>query len=329
MRPPEIALLHATRGREEQLHKCLDWCIAAHSEHCVEHVISFDGDCDEERERYDRFTKIAKERSTRDYQIRTVLGLPANLNRAWDRAFLNSSADIVVQLADDVELPKDFDRILVERIGRTDRRVVLGVADPHGHGGYMGTGHLAHLVCTRFHVEECGYFMHPELPAYGDTDATRKAVAFDVLVDAYDVHFVHHWHGGTNDPLRDSTYAYEERVFPKPAKGTKDQVYADWALAAWPDVDWCSSNRVEMWWPPDVEPAERNALAKRRLARSRDWWVAVEPIRGTWREAYLRGRWIEAIEKIRRLREKVSNYCGGRMNTAGLDIVEAYCEARK
>jgi len=184
---------------------CRDgWWFKKASGNDFEHIFSMDED-DPLTKDPDVLRKIAPSR--------LVVGMPPQNNEAWNRAYsaIDPSSKVVVQVSDDFEPPSGWDAIILDRLnkaGGLDKQLVLGVADPHFTPSYSGDGLMTIIIATKSYLERIGGFLlYPEYPSvFSDNDFTDKASLDCVMVDAYDVCFIHHWHGSDSDPLRDDTH---------------------------------------------------------------------------------------------------------------------------
>lgn len=198
---PVISLCHATRERPDMMWKARkQWLERAADTSRIEHIFGMDED--------DPLWAPTADQVMRSPGTSAVCGRPAMNNPAWDRSFAVSRGKVIVQMSDDFEPPAGWDNTILARLGDLDQPKVLGVGDPHFSGPYSGNGMLTLFICTRAYVEERGYWMPPGYPSMmSDYEMMQVSALMDRLVDAFDVHFYHHWHGAEHDPCRDLTYA--------------------------------------------------------------------------------------------------------------------------
>lgn len=339
-----ITIVHATRNRLKQMWIAYEWALRrARRPEDIEYILSFDED--------DAALEVVRhevESGNRTLCPTKVVVGPKSQgnNAAWNRAYHASSGEskVIVELSDDFECPAGWDVTILERFakmpGGVDAPWVLGVADPHFTPPYSGDGLLTIFIATRAYCVKAGNFvLYPEYPSYfSDNDQTQKAAFDECLIDAYDLCFCHHWHGGTDDPLRDDTYSRHASTW---HNDTGRWVYSDRCWQAFPDVyntepydvaaDYA---RREPYMPhgapsrdadfaSDIEGlgppcADRAALWARR-AHLGFTQIRNKPFpKGSWRRAWIEGDYRTARDGVEEL---VMRYhrriCGGRFRFHG------------
>lgn len=254
---------------------------------------------------------------------RLVVGMPPQNNAAWNRAYkaMDPEAQVIVQVSDDFEPPDGWDNIILERLARVGgihRPLVMGVGDPHFTPPYSGDGLMTIIIATRSYLEKVGGFLlYPEyMSVFSDNDFTDAAALNDVLVDAYDINFFHHWHGSDADPLRDETHC---RHMTTECNQYGGQVWGCRQWAGFSDVkihdgpvDW-EKNIC-----PDYPGGIRDiviAQRKNRIARGMPG-AEIEQLdfpEGSFQRAWIEGRWREARDGIEEVMGKYHlRACGGR-----------------
>lgn len=220
-RPLTISLLHATRGRPKQARKAYDrWMQAASGEFNLEYVLSVDED-DESMpmvglscEKHDGAPMLNWPDT-----VKTVVGRsrPGPVD-AYNRALYASTGDVIVQVHDDIEPPKDWDKQVVEAFGPN--------TSPNGcaNVGFLlhvddGTGDkvnpdkpwlLTILVGTRAWFKQAGFFYHPGYPSvFCDDDVSQMAMKAGAVIEAKHIKFKHAWGGADGDETYRRAYAQE------------------------------------------------------------------------------------------------------------------------
>lgn len=206
---PLISVVHATRERPEQaLFVCGAWYGAADHPDQIEWLFGVDEDDEASCKLLSGFD------ATRyGTAVATVVNRgPRTSIEASNVAFRASRGRVLIQCSDDYYAPSHWDTEILKRFGDLDKPAVLGTGDPNGrvedNPKYSGDGLLTMVCATRAYLERVGYFYYPEYAGVMvDFDFTQKAAADHVLIDAYeDLHFIHDWRGGKDDPQQDETY---------------------------------------------------------------------------------------------------------------------------
>jgi hypothetical protein len=101
-----------------------------------------------------------------------------------------AKGDILITAMDDVLAPRNWDRIVRERLPNPrEAQAVLAVGD-----GYRRDRLLVTSILTRARYEAQGYLLHPAYEAYGvyaDNEFTDRAYRDRVVIEAFDVIFRH------------------------------------------------------------------------------------------------------------------------------------------
>lgn len=365
-----ISVLHATRGRDEQMWQAFRWYVEkASGDFPVEYIFSCDDDdvlltnkeFYENRGETPPNARIPACASTKDMtrafytewwltgaagvglpswlKVKHVSGMPANNVCAWNRAAAAATGKLFFQSSDDFEPPDNWDKKVVRALGGSialSQPLVLGVGDPHGPVFYTGRGSLEYYICTSAYVERCGYYLYPEYPTFGVVDLNQKAILEDALVDAYDsIHFIHHWHGGQQDPECDSIYRREHidhpMADPKKGKDLRNQLDADRRNCGYLDIR-LDADPKRMLVPehelfgPHLSFEERMEVWRRRHGRGFANLQNKEPPHWDPRALFHKGRYKQALDGFYRLRDKQSKLCGGRMRIDGLEHLIRVCE---
>lgn len=335
---PLISILHATRGRPKMAVETMrQYRDRSKLQHPTEYIFSFDRDDATSHELVDL---VIAEPRVPWFSVHMLSGYPPASNAAWNRAWACSVGDLLLASSDDFEPPPEWDAQLADAIGGLIpgmrlRPMVVGVSDIHGgwEAPLTGDGAAEYYICSKAYTEVAGYFLYPEYLTFGVFDIDQKAILDDCLVPAYHVRFLHHWHGGESDPLRDNTYRrahlYADPKFANVAHKQLDEDrkqcgYLDVRLDADPHRMF---NRGEFIAPPCVPFLEQCEMFHRRIeagwGRLRNVlpWNPEDP-----RCAYHRGDYRAALDGFLRLRDRYAPLCEGRMRHHGLKHVIAVCE---
>lgn len=186
---PLIALIHATRGRPELAAATRKrWLeLASHPER-IEHIFVFDDD----------------DRQSKRLEAMHHLCIPAGGGcvAAWNLGAFATSAPILLQLSDDWLPPQQWDKLILDRIGDTEKPSVLAVSD-----GLRVDGLICMAICTRAYLELDMFLFHPQFTGvYSDNWFTECAYKRGMVIEARDLVFAH------NHPIKtgaqiDATYA--------------------------------------------------------------------------------------------------------------------------
>jgi hypothetical protein len=134
---------------------------------------------------------------------------------AWSVAAEVCSSLILIQMQDDLELPQDWDRLLLEQletyVGKDWQKepVVIAVGD-----GYRKDGLLCTAICSRVRYEQQGFLCADYLSVFSDDEFTYRALrdARDgkcQFVDARHIVFKHEHAYHNKDIPMDATYQRE------------------------------------------------------------------------------------------------------------------------
>jgi glycosyltransferase involved in cell wall biosynthesis len=164
---PRISLLHATRGRWGRAINAMNlWMARASNPAAVEHWFAIDEDDEETYEKLKRFRHVISGRNT--FSV-----------GAWNAAALQSTGDILIQIADDFEPPPDWDRQIVEAFGdNLYSPKVLRVSD-----GCRTDGLITCAIVTRLWYEKHGLFHVEYRNVYSDTDLTATATKENAIIE--------------------------------------------------------------------------------------------------------------------------------------------------
>jgi hypothetical protein len=191
--PPVIALLHATRGRPEKaLLARKTWLDFAVEPELIEHIFAVDAD-----DKSSSFLTLYN-------HVKQPPG--GGCVAAWNRAFSDTRAPIVVQMSDDFTPPMQWDRLILEefqKAGGLDKPLVLQVSDGHRKDGLMTMA-----IATRQYVNQDGFLFHPDFRGmYSDNWFCELAQKRGSVIDARErLTFDHDHPAFTGKPL-DETYA--------------------------------------------------------------------------------------------------------------------------
>lgn len=201
--PLTISMLHATRGRPEKAREAYDrWMKAASGEHNLEYILSVDVD-DESM-----LTKAGKPRASGKWPatVKWVAGesRPGPVD-AYNRALYVSTGDIIVQVHDDIEPPKNWDKLAVGKLA-VDKPQLLHVDD--GTDVNPEKPWLLTILCgTRAWFERAGFFYHPGYPSvFCDDDVSQMAIQAGAVIDAKHIKFKHAWGGAEGDETYKRAY---------------------------------------------------------------------------------------------------------------------------
>ena len=177
-----ISLIHAsTSKRMEATRKCVElWKARASADAVYEHLLC-----------------VAPEDA--DKYAGAVVSLLPGVVHQWNAGAAVCKGDIIVTVADDLEPPQDWDKILSARLP-LDRPAVLAVAD-----GLRVDKLLCHPIMNRLQYQRQGFIFHPDFQAssgiFADNHFTDTAYADKVVIEARDVTFKHNWAGTKVDGL--------------------------------------------------------------------------------------------------------------------------------
>jgi hypothetical protein len=127
---------------------------------------------------------------------------------AWNAAAKASTGEILIQMQDDLELPRWWDIDLRERrLLFKDQPFVIAVSD-----GYRNDGLLCTAICNRARYEQQGEFLHAGYKSvFSDDEFTIRALADAragncTVIDARDLIFRHRHHFHDPSVPFDETY---------------------------------------------------------------------------------------------------------------------------
>lgn len=185
-----LSLLHATRGRPQlSIEARQRWFDAAKDPSRVEHVFAID-DGDEE-------SRIATEGLNR-----TIVKNPNGSGKAFNEAAAAATGKVVILMADDVYPPKDWDEVILNRIGaEIDKPLVLAVWD-----GIRADALIGWPICTKAYLQLYPEFLGPYHGLFGDSEFSWRAHKSGFVREARDVVFFHDHPYLTGKPM-DETYS--------------------------------------------------------------------------------------------------------------------------
>lgn len=306
----------------------------------VEYIISFDDDDPVQSEVVALLEAAVQSREmseAKHFELHWLSGPPLGSNAAWNRAWERSRGRCLLQSSDDFEPAHGWDEQLVHECGGSGFELpkVIGVSDIHGcwDAPLTGDGAAEFYIATAAYCRRSGYFVYPEYANYGVFDVDQKAIVEDALVNAYQVRFLHNWHGGENDPLRDDTYRRLNLVHkPLPTRQEidRDRIacgYLDIRLDGDPNRPLDPSR--EHLAAPCVPMSEVEQIWRRRREAGFAHLRNILPANPEdARHDYHAGRYAEAYNKLCRLRDYYSVYCNGRMRHFGIDAMIAVCKGQ-
>jgi hypothetical protein len=287
----------------------------------VEHIFAFGTAAWELYQDVRRSTRMCF--SNGDRQSIRVIGEPSTSVGGWNRAYEASSGQIVIQLSDDMLPFQDWDVSVRECIGDVSAPRVLGCA-PKSPAGAQG-GLLTLAICTRAYCEQKGYFVYPEYHGvFEDNDFTQAAIMDGVLVDSYSaLVFEHKWGGHSGD----DTY---KRQNSKHGWYRGNLVYAARTHACFPAIARDNDGTVNTAQVHGDMVAE-DEQAQRFMQQIRLWCDCAEirnlPFeKDSYRDLFMRGEWMGALDGALALIEKYRGFNGGDMALEGLSFVRDWCD---
>lgn len=199
-----ISLIHPSRSRPQMAYNnYLNWIgkSEAHnsgmSNITIEHILSLDLDEPKYNEYVELFGAhhIVRENPNEGY----VVG-------ATNAAAKYATGDILIYLSDDFDCPKNWDRLIVDRVNPTVPQI-LKVDDCLQA---MGVAVLTIPIMTRAFYDKFGYFFYPEYKSmFCDEDLYHVARLMNALVFAPELKFPHLHPSNPSETLRsksDDTY---------------------------------------------------------------------------------------------------------------------------
>lgn len=173
MRPaPEIALLHATRGREQKaVHARSVWLESAIRADYIEHIYALDADDEAGRKALGQFRQVASD--------------SPNCVGAWNAAARAARAPILVQVSDDFTPPVGWDVAIMEEIARAGKSpadpLVVAVSD-----GHRTDDLLCMAICTRARYRQQGgeLFAREYEGVFSDNEFSYRAFKDGIVIDA-------------------------------------------------------------------------------------------------------------------------------------------------
>lgn len=185
-----ITLLHPSRGRAKKALETYNyWMDQASGDLNIEHILSIDND-DVQRESYLSF--------------KNSLVIPndnKDVVEATNKAAKFSSGDILIYLSDDFKCPKYWDRLVFEKMRKTE--CLLKVDD------CLQKFHIPVLtipIMSRALYERLGYFWHPEYKSmFVDEDLYWTCKNNGWIIEAPELKFPHE-HCANGMAENDETY---------------------------------------------------------------------------------------------------------------------------
>jgi hypothetical protein len=296
------------------------WLERASGKHEIKHIFSMDED--DQPLLDETLNRVSGEANS---PSRVVVG-PSELNNmAWNRAYdaIDPATEVAVQLSDDFECPDGWDQLIVERFEQRGLRIpqVLAVSEPIGHNPYVGdAAYFAIYICTMTHLLKCGYYLFPEYYSMtSDDDIAQKSSLDGTLVEAFDLIFYHHWHGGVDDPLTDDTY---QRHHSEECNNIARVIYEERKMSMFPDIVHGTHGRdikEDSYFMPKVYGDKVDIAAKARQERG---WSCVKHVpfkEGDFRKDFVDGKYAEARDKLveRVLKPHHFKVCFGRFKALG------------
>lgn len=228
-----ISLLHATYGRpkkavEAMRHSLLNAATPGN----VEYIVAVED------------TDLESMKAFDETEARVVSGQFGGSAPAWDAAAKVAKGELLVQMQDDLVLPMDWDRMLLERITPEyhtpfpPRPLVIRVSD-----GFRKDSLLCTAIINRARYEQVGEFLHAGYRSvYSDGEFTLRAILDAkagkcTLIDARDITFLHRHHYHDPSVPMDATYARENsneayaqglRLFNERNPGWRRSGVVDW-----------------------------------------------------------------------------------------------------
>lgn len=231
----KISLLHATLGRPQKAVAAMRAALAAAAEPGqIEYIVAVESN---DAASIDAFARTTEPRIIANHFNGSA--------PAWDAAAKASTGDLLVQMQDDLELPVDWDGILLEWLegANTDPNwwrtvpLVVRVSDGHRKDRLMCTA-----IMNRTRYRQQGEFLHAGYQSvYSDGDFTygalRDAAAGRCHIISTDTVFYHrHPYHDKSVPM-DATYAHENsadayarglQLFNQRNPGWRESGLVDW-----------------------------------------------------------------------------------------------------
>ncbi len=201
-----FSVLHATRGRPAKAHGVMRLfedlaCLPSHTEYI------FCRDKDENPS--NAYFK------TGFFRCREVENPGVGSAPAWNHAAEESEGHILIQSQDDIEPPKDWDALIMDRVTREigidwkERPWFMAVSD-----GYTARDLCCTAIMNRAYMKLEGHFLFPGYRSvFSDDEATYRALRHNrdgtaTMILARDIAFKHHHY--THDPAVKCDKTYEE-----------------------------------------------------------------------------------------------------------------------
>ncbi len=214
-----FSLLHASYGRPEKAMAAMRMALerASQSDH-VEYIFACNADDPSYAAFKDalalHFTKCASPAQW----PKMVWGNFVGSASAWNAAANASTGEILIQMQDDLELPQDWDQLLMNAITNNNGRGIPAKTSPlfvSVSDGYRKDALCCTAIMNRARYTQQGEFLHPGyISVFSDDDVTYRALrdARDekcTFVNARDLTFLHRHHYHDKSVPMDATYERE------------------------------------------------------------------------------------------------------------------------
>ncbi len=209
----KFSLLHATYGRPKKAVEAMVRAMAqAKHPDWVEHIFAINSDDPTHAETLYR-RSMAWESGINPVPTLFVAMPFKGSAPAWDVAAKLSTGDILIQMQDDLELPRWWDMMLLGVLqqipGWHQTPIVIAVGD-----GYRKDDLRCTAICNRARYEQQGEFLHAGyMSVFSDDEFTIRAKADDkdgkCRLIKTDIVFTHRHHYHDNSVPMDATYERE------------------------------------------------------------------------------------------------------------------------
>jgi len=181
-----FVLIHPTRGRPEKFARILRmWHELASEHNRIQSLVSIDLGCSED------YMKVFALFAGR-YDFRVFTHDNGKFVDATNRPVVMAGfGDIVIQIADDMEPPPNWDLEIQQRVKYDVAHPwILEVCDGNQRD-YKGSTQTLPIMSAAY-LRECGYIYWPEYSTvYADNDFTDRARELGVNIEAWDLVFQH------------------------------------------------------------------------------------------------------------------------------------------